>query len=118
MSKNLTKVQEVENVIFGSLRSKIWTPFIRACKEFKLIEPNDKIAVCISGGKDSIILAVLMRMLQRISDFPFELVYLSMDPGYNEKNRKKLQDNLIIRTSVLLNRCSYHFCGNYKGENA
>ena len=96
MKKELTKLQEVEQSIFTSLRPKIWTKFIRACKEFKLIEPNDKIAVCISGGKDSMILAVLMRMLKRISDIPFDIVYLSMNPGYNEKNKRKLDDNLKL----------------------
>lgn len=96
MRKELTKQQLVENSIFTSFRPRIWTKFVHACKEFKLIEPNDKIAVCISGGKDSILLAVLMRMLQRISDFPFEIIYLSMNPGYNEKNRKKLENNLKL----------------------
>ncbi len=96
MKNMLTKAQEVENSIFGALRSKIWTPFVHACKEFKMIEPGDKIAVCISGGKDSMILAVLMRMLQRISDFPFDLVFLAMNPGYSEKNKQKLRDNLAL----------------------
>ena len=96
MKKILTKAQEVEQSIFTSFRPKIWTKFVHACKEFKLIEPNDKIAVCISGGKDSIILAVLMRMLQRISDFPFKIEYIVMDPGYNKKNRDKLKENLKL----------------------
>lgn len=96
MKKELSKITEVERSIFTSFRSTIWTKFVRACKEFKLIEPNDKIAVCISGGKDSMILAVLMRMLKRISDFSFDVIFISMDPGYNEKNRKKLESNLKL----------------------
>ena len=68
-------------------------PFILAVKKYELIEAGDKIAVCISGGKDSMILAKLMQQLQKISDVPFELVFMSMDPGYNKKNRKRIEDN-------------------------
>jgi tRNA(Ile)-lysidine synthase TilS/MesJ len=72
---------------------ELWTPFVSAVKKYKLIEANDKIAVCISGGKDSMLMAKLMQILQRHSDVPFELVYLVMDPGYNEINRKKIESN-------------------------
>lgn len=93
MKKQLDQPGEIERSIFSSFRPTIWTKFIKAIKEFKLIEPNDKIAVCISGGKDSMLLAKLMQMLQKISDFPFELEFISMNPGYNQKNYKKIQEN-------------------------
>lgn len=89
----LTPAQMVERSIFGSYRSRLWTPFITAIKTYELIKPGDKIAVCISGGKDSMLLAKLMQMLHRISDFPFELVYLVMDPGYNPANRAMIEHN-------------------------
>ena len=96
MKKILNKAQEIENSIFSYFRPKIWTKFVHACKEFKLIEPNDKIAVCISGGKDSILLALLMKMLHRFSDFPFEIKFISMNPGYSEKNLLQLKQNLEL----------------------
>jgi tRNA(Ile)-lysidine synthase TilS/MesJ len=86
-------VRRVERSITKKYRKQIWARFISAVKEYKLISENDRIAVCISGGKDSMLLAVLMRLLQRYSDFPFEVVYLVMDPGYNEANRAKIESN-------------------------
>lgn len=71
----------------------MWTPFIVAVKRYELIKAGDKIAVCISGGKDSMLMAKLMQELQRHSDVPFELVFLVMDPGYNEINRQKIESN-------------------------
>lgn len=83
----------VERSIVKKYRKSIWGPFIGAVKKYELIQEGDKIAVCISGGKDSMLLAKLMQMLQRYSDFPFELVFLVMDPGYSEVNRKKIESN-------------------------
>ena len=93
MSRELEKYQLVEQSINKKFNKAIWRPFIQAVKQYELIKESDKIAVCISGGKDSFLTAVLMRMLQRHSDFPFELVYLVMDPGYNAENRKKVEEN-------------------------
>ena len=62
-------------------RKEIWTPFVSAVKEYQLIKEGDRIAVCMSGGKDSALLGVLMKMLHRWSDFPFELEFIAMDPG-------------------------------------
>jgi tRNA(Ile)-lysidine synthase TilS/MesJ len=64
-----------------------------AVKKYRLIEAGDRIAVCISGGKDSMLLAKLMQELKRHSEVPFELVFLVMDPGYNPKNRQKIEEN-------------------------
>lgn len=91
--RELTPCQKVEQSIQKKYREKLWTPFINALKTYDLLSPGDKVAVCISGGKDSMLLAKLMQMLQRLSDFPFDLVYLVMDPGYNPENRKKIEDN-------------------------
>ena len=64
-----------------------------AIQEYKLIKEGDKIAVCISGGKDSVLMACCLRQLQIHSDVPFELVFLVMDPGYNTENRKLIEHN-------------------------
>ena len=88
-----TKAQTVERSITKTYRDSIWNPFIRAVKQYELLREGDRIAVCISGGKDSMLLAKLMQMLQRYSEFPFELVYLVMDPGYNAANRERIEEN-------------------------
>ena len=93
MPKVLEKHQEIERSIITTYRKTIWSPFVLAVKKYQLIDAGDKIAVCISGGKDSMLLAKLMQQLQRHSDVPFELVFLVMDPGYNVENRKKIEDN-------------------------
>ena len=67
-----------------------------AVKRYELIQEGDKIAVCISGGKDSMLMAKLMQELQKHSDVPFELVFLVMDPGYNEINRQKIESNAAL----------------------
>ena len=93
MAKQLEKFQEIERSIITTYRRAIWSPFVLAVKKYGLIESGDKIAVCISGGKDSMLLAKLMQQLQRHSEVPFELVYLMMDPGYQPANRQKIEDN-------------------------
>lgn len=85
--------EKIINSILKKYRKEIWGPFITAIKDYRLIEEGDKIAVCMSGGKDSAILAVLMRQLQRHSDVPFELEYISMNPGYSEANLERLTEN-------------------------
>ena len=96
MSRELEKYQLVEQSINKKFRKTIWRPFVNAVKQYELIQTGDRIAVCISGGKDSFLDAKLLQMLQRHSDVPFELVFLVMDPGYNEDNRKKVEDNARI----------------------
>ncbi len=96
MARELTKEQLVERSVVKKYRKSIWNPFIAAVKRYELISEGDHIAVCISGGKDSMLLAVLMRLLQRISDVPFSVTYLVMDPGYNEINRRKIEENAAM----------------------
>ena len=96
MPKALEKYQEIERSIITTYRKTIWSPFVLAVKKYRLIQENDKIAVCISGGKDSMLLAKLMQELQRHSEVPFELVFLVMDPGYNVENRRRIEENAKI----------------------
>ena len=93
MARELNVVQRIEQSITKKYRKKLWTPFIKAIKTYELIQEGDKIAVCISGGKDSMLMAKLTQMLSRISEVNFEVVYLVMDPGYNEINRQKIESN-------------------------
>ncbi len=94
--KELEVYQQVERSIQTKYRKGLWNPFIAAVKRYELIAAGDAIAVCISGGKDSMLMAKLMQMLQRYSDVPFELVYLVMDPGYNAINRQKIEANATL----------------------
>lgn len=96
MKRELEAWQIAERSISKTYRKTIWNPFVEAVKKYQMIQAGDKIAVCISGGKDSMILAVLMRMLQRYSEVPFELEYIVMDPGYNAENRKRIEENAKI----------------------
>lgn len=91
--KELTYSQKVEQSINKRFRKGIWTKFVLALKRYNLVEDGDKIAVCISGGKDSMLLAKLMQMLKKISETKFDLVFLCMDPGYNKENRKQIEEN-------------------------
>lgn len=93
MSRELEKHEFVERSIIKTYRKRIWNPFLIALKNYKLVNAGDKIAVCISGGKDSMLMAKLLQELHKYSEVPFELVYLVMDPGYNAENRKKIEDN-------------------------
>ena len=88
--------QRVERSILTTYRKELWKPFILAVKRYELIQEGDKIAVCISGGKDSMLMAKLMQELQRHSKVHFETVFLVMDPGYNEINRRKIEQNAAL----------------------
>lgn len=91
--KILEPHEEIERALIKKFRKPIWRKFTQAINDYDLIQEGDRIAVCISGGKDSMLLAKLMQELQRHGKFPFELVFLVMDPGYNPKNRKKIEEN-------------------------
>ena len=96
MSRELTPQETAERSLIKTYRKSIWNPFIAAVKRYELIEPGDRIAVCISGGKDSVLLAKLMQELQRHTAQPFELVFMVMDPGYKPENRKLIEDNAAL----------------------
>ena len=93
MSRELTPREIAERSLIKKYRKELWNPFIAAVKRYELVKPGDRIAVCISGGKDSMILAKLMQELQRHTDHPFELKFLVMDPGYNPANRALIEEN-------------------------
>jgi len=92
----MQKYEQIEKSIIKKYRKEIWIRFIAGVKEYQLIQEGDKIAVCISGGKDSMLMAKCMQQLQKYSEFPFELEYLVMDPGYNAVNRQRIVDNAEI----------------------
>ncbi len=94
--RNLEKYVEIERSIIKKYRKTIWSNFIAAVQEYELIKENDKIAVCISGGKDSWLMAKCLQQLQKFSEVPFQLVFLVMDPGYNAENRKLIEENSKI----------------------
>ena len=89
----MERYKEIEKSIIKKYRKEIWKRFIRGVNDYDLIQEGDKIAVCISGGKDSMLLAKCMQELQRHWVVKFELVFLVMDPGYNEYNRQVIEDN-------------------------
>lgn len=93
MSRELTPQEAAERSLIKKYRKELWNPFIAAVKRYELIAPGDRIAVCISGGKDSMVLAKLMQELQRHTEQPFELVFLVMDPGYAPANRALIEEN-------------------------
>lgn len=92
----MEKYQEVERSITKKYRKQIYSKFTSAINEYELIKSGDKIAVCISGGKDSMLMAKCMQQLKRYSGISFEVEYLVMDPGYNEINRQRIVENAEI----------------------
>ena len=93
----MTRCQQIERSIIKKYRKSIWNPFIGALKEYRMIEAGDHIAVCISGGKDSMLLAKCLQELQRHgSEVPFELTFIAMDPGYQPENRQRILDNAAL----------------------
>lgn len=82
MARLLDFIQSMEQDILTDRRKALWRPFMTAVRQYRLIDPGDRIAVCVSGGKDSLLLSVMMRMLQRHYEIPFEMKVLIMDPGY------------------------------------
>lgn len=85
--------ERVEQSIRKKFRVSLMSPFIRALKEYKLVGEGDRVAVCISGGKDSMLMAKLFQELHRYSDVNFDLKFLVMDPGYNAENRRVIEEN-------------------------
>ena len=89
----MEKYKEIENSIITKYRKDIWSKFVKGVSNYKLISENDNIMVCISGGKDSFLLAKCMQELQRHGKVKFNAHYVVMDPGYNEYNRSFIEDN-------------------------
>ena len=89
----MEKYKEIERSIIKKFRKEIWSNFVKAVQEYELIQENDSIMVCISGGKDSFLLAKCIEELQKHGKFKFDAKYVVMDPGYNEYNRQMILDN-------------------------
>lgn len=96
MGRKLEQYEFIERSIIKKFRKVIWNPFIIAIKKYRLVNAGDKIAVCISGGKDSMLMAKLLQELKKYSEVPFELEFVVMDPGYNEINRQKIESNAAL----------------------
>ena len=88
-----SKREEVENSLRKKFHTPLFSKFAKAIREYELLKPGDKVAVCISGGKDSMLMSKLFQELKRHDKFPFELEFVVMDPGYREENRKKIEEN-------------------------
>lgn len=92
----MEKYKEIENSIITKFRKDIWSKFVKGVSNYELINENDKVMVCISGGKDSFLLAKCIQELERHGKVKFTAHYVVMDPGYNEYNRKFIEDNAKI----------------------
>lgn len=92
----MERYEEIEHDITTGSRFKIWSKFLAAIKNYDLIQPKDKICVCISGGKDSMLMAKLFQLLEKFKIYDFEAKYLVMNPGYNEINLQTIKNNLEI----------------------
>ena len=89
----MEKYKEIERSIITKFRKDIYSKFVKAVSDYKLINENDKIMVCISGGKDSFLLAKCIQELSIHGKFPFEVHFVVMDPGYKKENRKLIEKN-------------------------
>ena len=94
--RKLGRAQEIERSIVKNYRKDIWGRFIKAVERYELIGDGDSIAVCVSGGKDSALLAKLLQIYQRYGDRHFEVKFISMDPGYSAPNRERLEKNAAM----------------------
>lgn len=92
MQGERTPSDAVLHALTTRYRKTIWRPFLSAMQQYKMTQPNDHIAVCVSGGKDSLLLAMCMKLLQKHSDVPFALSFLTMDPGFSQDKVATLQD--------------------------
>jgi tRNA(Ile)-lysidine synthase TilS/MesJ len=89
----MERYREIEKNLIKKFRKEIWTKFVHAINDYQMISEGDKIAVCISGGKDSMILAKCMQELKRHGKIKFDLEFITMDPGYHPDNVKIIEDN-------------------------
>ena len=92
----MEKYKEIERSIIKKFRPSIWHKFVKAIHDYELIKENDKVAVCISGGKDSFLLAKCLEELQRHGKVKFDLEYIIMNPGYTDEALDKIKSNLKL----------------------
>ncbi|MEY8337749.1 ATP-binding protein [Lachnospiraceae bacterium 62-35] len=91
-----TRCQEIESSIIKRFRKEIWRPFVRGMQEYRMVKPGDRVAVCISGGKDSVLLAKCIQEIIRHGNIDFQAEFLVMDPGYHPVNRKMIEENAAL----------------------
>lgn len=96
MKEPKTRCKQIESSIIKEYRKEIWRPFVQALNEYQMIEEGDSIAVCISGGKDSILLAKCMQEILRHGRMEFGLHFLVMDPGYHPDNLRLIKENAAL----------------------
>ena len=89
----MDEIRRIERSIITTYRKDIWNRFIEGVKTYRLVQEGDRIAVCLSGGKDSALLAKCMQELQRHGEAKFDLEFLVMDPGYSPENRRRIEEN-------------------------
>ncbi len=94
MPKELTECGRIERSIITKFRKGIWTRFLQSVKNYRLIEEGDRVAVCVSGGKDSMLLAKCVQELKRHSEIRFDAEYIVMNPGYDPENEQLILSNL------------------------
>ena len=92
----MEKYKEIERSIIKKYRKEIWSKFVKAVQDYELIKENDKIMVCISGGKDSFLLAKCIEELIRHGKFTFEAKYVVMDPGYSDKHKMEIMETARV----------------------
>lgn len=85
--------QDIQRALITKFRKNIYAKVLNACETYELIKPGDKIAVCVSGGKDSMLLAKCIEEMHDHGSIPFDVIYIAMNPGYNEKNLEKIKEN-------------------------
>jgi len=118
MSRELEPYQRIERSIIKKYRKALWNPFIYAVRRYELVQEGDRIAVCISGGKDSMLMAKLMQELHRHSDVPFDLIFLVMDPGYNAVNRQQIESNAeLLRVPIRIFETDIFQVANSSGKS-
>ena len=96
LNEQMQRQREIERSIVKKFRKEIWRRFTKGINDYELIQDGDKIAVCISGGKDSMLMAKLFQELERHGQKNFDVIFLVMNPGYNEENYKRIVDNAEI----------------------
>ncbi len=120
--KIMTKEEFEKRLVYSlekKYRKQLWSKFVKGINEYELLQEGDRVAVCISGGKDSMLMARLFMQLHRYSDFPFDVEYIVMDPGYNELNRKKIEENAEkLSVPVRIYRSEIFDTVNHIDENA
>ena len=113
----MERYNEIEKSIMTTYRKRIWNKFTKSIRDYDMIQDGDKIAVCISGGKDSMLMAKCFQELKRHGKINFELVFLVMNPGYNEENKQKIISNAELLNIPIIMFESNIFNCVYKIDN-